>query len=356
MERDAVHLPPGTSPGAFEKLDDTSAPPPVLSLVTFGDGFFDERPIAALDEVPVTAEDGKKRWLRVVGHDAAVLRDIGERFGVHPLVLEDIMDATQRPKLEDYERYLFVILDVIRLKEEGKAEDEQVSLLLFSDLLVTVQEWQSGLFKLVEDRLRAGSGKIRKMPVDYLAYALVDASVDHFFPELEKVGEWIEDAEEALLEDAQQSALADLYAIKRDLLRLRRATWPLREMVGALSRTESSLVRDGTKIWLRDVYDHAVQIIDIVETHREMTTALVDLYMSSVSNRMNQVMKVLTIIATIFIPLTFVVGIYGMNFDPDASCWNMPELRWAFGYPAIMALMVAIAVGMLVVFRRRGWL
>jgi magnesium transporter len=355
MERESIVLPPGTAPGSFEEMDDTSAPPPVLSLVTFGDGFFEEQAISEIGEVPLAVEAGRQRWLRVVGHDAALLRDIGERFGVHPLVLEDIMDASQRPKVEDYDKYLFAILDVIQLKEEGKAEDEQVSLLLFSDLLITVQEWQSGLFKLVEDRLKTGSGKIRKMSIDYLAYALIDASVDHFFPELEKVGEWIEDVEADLLEDAQQSALADLYAIKRDLLRLRRATWPLREMVGALSRTESSLVRDGTRIWLKDVYDHVVQIIDIVETHREMTTALVDLYMSSVSNRMNQVMKVLTIIATIFIPLTFIVGIYGMNFDIDAGRLNMPELHWAYGYPAVMVLMVFIAVGMLVMFKRRGW-
>jgi magnesium transporter len=356
MHRESVIHPPGTSPGTIVEAVDAPDIPTAIVLATYNEGTYDERVVTGIDDVPETPEPGMKRWLRVVGHDPALLREIGERFGVHPLVLEDIMDPGQRPKLEDYERYLFVILDVVRLRDEGKAEDEQVSLLVFPELLISIHEWESDLFRLVEERLRSGSGKIRKMSVDYLAYALVDAAVDHYFPELERLGEWIENIEVELLEDAQQSALADLYSIKRDLLALRRATWPIREIVAALSRSDSNLVHEDTKVWLRDVYDHAVQIIDIVETHREMTTGLVDLYMSSVSNRMNQVMKVLTIIATIFIPLTFVVGIYGMNFDTGAGRLNMPELGWAYGYPAVMLVMAVIAGVMLLWFKRRGWL
>ncbi|MFZ5788528.1 MAG: magnesium/cobalt transporter CorA, partial [Acidobacteriota bacterium] len=276
-------------------------------------------------------------------------------FDVHPLVLEDIANVGQRPKVEDYDRYLFIVVDVLRYNGSATLDEEQITLLLFENLLVTVEERPSDVFRLVEERLRQRKGKMCRMPVDYLAYALLDAAVDHFFPQLEKIGERIERLEDELLDHAGRETLGDLHHLKRDLIRLRKATWPLREMVGTLSRTDSDLVREQTEVWLRDVYDHTVQIIDVVETLRETSGQLVDLYMSSVSNRMNEVMKVLTVIATIFIPLTFIVGVYGMNFDPAAGPLSMPELAWRWGYPAVWVVMIAAALGMVVMFRRRGW-
>ncbi len=346
--------PPGTSPG-------TLAPPPpgagpaAFTLLTYdADEATEQRP-RSLAGLAATLAGDRRHWLRIVGHGAEILQQLSTEFDIHPLVLEDMVNVGQRPKVEDYDRYLFIVVDVLRYNGSASLEEEQVTLLLFENLLVTVEERSSELFRLVEERLRQRKGKMCRMPVDYLAYALVDAAVDHYFPQLEKIGERIETIEEALLDHAGRETLGELHRLKRDLIRLRKTTWPLREMVGALSRTDSELVREQTEVWLRDVYDHTVQIIDVVETLRETSGQLVDLYMSSVSNRMNEVMKVLTVIATVFIPLTFIVGVYGMNFDPGAGPLSMPELAWAWGYPAVWLVMIAIGLGMVAMFRKRGW-
>jgi magnesium transporter len=349
------HHPPGTSPGTLALPPERAAGPVSLSLITYGPESLQEHDLSSLAEVSRLRSDSEQAWLRVVGHKAETLGQLASEFGIHPLVVEDIANLGQRPKVEDYEDYLFVIVDVVRVAGDGSREEQQVSLLLFENLLITVQEREGDTFRLVEERVRTERGKMRKMGVDYLAYALIDAAVDHYFPVLEAIGEHIEQIEDRLLERPERAALNELYGVKRELLGLRKATWPLREMVGALTRIDSALVREATRVWLRDVYDHMVQIIDIVETSREITAQLMDLYLSSVSNRMNEVMKVLTVIATIFIPLTFIVGVYGMNFDTSKSPWNMPELGWYWGYPAVMLLMVGIAVAMVVMFRRRGW-
>jgi magnesium transporter len=342
--------PPGTTPGTVAPAAEGAAPPASLALFTYGPEKLAEQPLAALSEIPARIPAGEQAWLRIVGHDASVLRDLATRFGVHALVVEDIANVGQRPKVEQYPSYLFVIIDVLRFGTDGTLSEQQVSLLLFENLLVTVEERESDVFKLVVERLRAQGGKMRQLAVDYLAYALVDAAVDHYFPTLERVGEEIDAVEDVLLDRPDRKSFEELHRIKRDLLRMRKATWPLREMVGALARTDSALVHDGTRVWLRDVYDHAVQVIDIVETFREMTQELADLYLSSVSNRMNEIMKVLTVIATIFMPLTFIVGIYGMNFQ------RMPELAWIWGYPTVWLVMLLVAGGMAWMFRRRGWL
>jgi magnesium transporter len=346
--------PPGTSPGTLEFP--AAAPPSRISLLTYGDGGVREKSVPNLRDVPVPTPAEERAWLRVAGHSPETLGGFTERFGVHPLVVEDIVNLGQRPKVEEFDTYLFIVLDVLRFRSDGVLEEEQVSLLLFENLLITVEERESDLFKLVEDRLRGGRGKMRTLGVDYLAYALVDAAVDHLFPTLERIGERIDEVEDELLEHPDRQGFEKLHGIKRDLLRLRKATWPLREAVAKLTRADVSQMREGTGVWLRDVYDHTVQIIDIVETFRDMTAELVDLYLSSLSTRMNEIMKVLTIIATIFIPLTFIVGLYGMNFNPQAGPLSMPELNWRWGYPAVWALMLAIAAGMLWMFRRRRWL
>jgi magnesium transporter len=342
--------PPGTQPGTLAPPAEGAAGPARLSLLTYTAERAVEHPITALSEVVSLIPPGEQAWLRIVGHQTSVLGELGNRFGVHPLVLEDVVNVGQRPKVEDYDTYVFVVLDLVRWDGARDLQEEQVSLLLFANLLISIQERESDLFKPVEERLRAQRSKMRVQGVDHLAYALIDTGVDHYFPTLERVGEQIDEVEDVLLEKPDRGTFEQLHRIKRDLLRLRKATWPLREMVGAMARTDSALVREGTRVWLRDVYDHAVQIIDIVETFREMTAELADLYLSSVSNRMNEIMKVLTVIATIFMPLTFLVGVYGMNFR------NMPELSWAWGYPVVWVVMVLIGAGMVWMFKRRGWL
>ncbi len=342
--------PPGTTPGTLVAPAGGAAGAAQLSLLTYSAEKLAEQRITALSEVAPTIPAGKQAWLRIVGHETSVLGELGGRFGVHPLVLEDVANVGQRPKVEVYDKYLFVIVDVVRFGTGGTLDEKQVSLLLFDNLLITVEESESDVFRLVVERLRAQGGRMRLQGVDYLAYALVDTAVDHYFPTLERVGEQIDEVEEVLLGKPDRKSFEELHRIKRDLLRMRKATWPLREMVGALARTDSALVREGTRVWLRDVYDHAVQVIDIVETFREMTQELADLYLSSVSNRMNEIMKVLTVIATIFMPLTFIVGIYGMNFH------SIPELSWKWGYAAVWVVMLLVAGGMAWMFKRRGWL
>ena len=309
---------------------------------------------AGLDEVP----EEEMCWVDVTGHDVALLAELGERLEVHPLALEDVVNVGQRPKIDDYESSLFIVLDLISWAEdEASLTKEQISVIVQDGLLLSVRERDSDVFEPVRERLRKGIGRrIRRMGADYLAYALMDTVVDHVFPVLDRIGEHIEEIESSLLDDPTEDDLNQLHRLKRDLLLLRRSVWPLREAVGTLLRGDNELVTDETRVFLRDVADHVAQAIDIIETFREMTSSLVDLYLSSVSNRMNEIMKVLTIIATIFIPLSFVAGLYGMNFDPEVSPWNMPELDWYWGYPAALAVMMAIAGALLIFFRRKGWI
>ena len=345
--------PPGTAPGTLAPPLGTAAGPVALSLVTYDSDGYDERRLGRLEEV-AAAPAGKKVWLRIVGHDPALLNEVSERFGVHPLVLEDVVNVGQRPKVEDFESYLFVIVDTVR-RADGAYQDEQISLLLFENVLITVQERESDLFRPVEERLRGGRGKTRALGLDHLTYALLDTVVDHYFPVLEQVDDRLEEIEESLLESADKEDLEALYALKRDLLRLRKATWPLREMIAALARGDSRLMGPETRLYMRDVLDHTVQIMEVVEACREMATSLTDLYVSSLSNRMNSVMKVLTIIATFFMPLSFLAGLWGMNFNTQRSPFNMPELNWMLGYPAALGVMATVAVAMFLMFKRRGW-
>lgn len=347
--------PPGSQPGVL-LADEEPAAPPRLTLTTYDADSLEEREVAALDQMP-ERQTGQVQWLGVEGHDVEVLRVLGEKFGVHPLVIEDIHHVGQRPKLEVFDHYLFITLDLFTLSEpDDDLTKEQVSLLLFDGRLVSVLEGPERVFEPVRERLRKQRGRIRTVGPDYLAYALIDTVVDHFFPLLEDLGERIEAIEDGLLGDPAPAHLARLHHLRRDLVLLRRAAWPLREMVGQLVRSESEIVSETTEPFLRDVQDHTVQALELIETYLEMTSGLTDLYMSSLSNRMNEVMKVLTLIATIFIPLSFVAGLYGMNFDGAVSPWNMPELRWSFGYPAALLLMATMAGGLLMYFRRRRWL
>ena len=291
-------------------------------------------------------------WVNVDGvHDVEKIQQIGTGFGLHPLVIEDIVHTGQRPKVENYDSSIFVVVRMLRWNEQaGQIDDEQVSMAIGPSWVISFQERQGDVFDPVRERLLANRGRVRKHGPDYLAYTLIDAVVDHYFSILETLGERIESLGEEMTTDPKREDLESIRHLKRELLFMRKSVWPLREVLSGIQREESPLVHESTQPYLRDVYDHSIQIIDTVETFRDMVSGLMDLYLSSISNRMNEVMKVLTIIATIFIPLSFVAGLYGMNFI------FMPELQWRYGYYAVLGVMLAMGGGMLLYFKRRKWL
>jgi magnesium transporter len=293
------------------------------------------------------------QWVDVSGlHDVRILETLGHAYGLHVLTMEDILNTHQRPKLEFFDDYVFVVL---RMLQPGKGQEplegEQISLILGRDFLLTFQEREEDVFATVRQRIRDAKGRIRKHSADYLAYALIDTTVDHYFHVLEEIEGTIENLESGILfQDSDVEALQAIQLTKKDLLYLRRAVWPLREVIGGLQRDESGLVRESTQLFLRDVYDHTIQVIDTIESFRDVLSGVQDLYLSLLSNRMNTIMKVLTVIATIFIPLTFVAGVYGMNFK------HMPELDWRWGYPAVWAIMLGLGSMMVLYFKRKKWL
>ena len=294
-------------------------------------------------------------WIDVVEFgDASRIAEIGKVFGLHALALEDAVNTHQRPKVEDYEDHLFLTARMLRNSQSF--ETEQVAFFLGEGFLITFQERAGDCFDPVRKRIRKGKGRIRSARADYLCYALIDAIVDMYFPALERVGEKLEDIEDEIVGNPDSHEVRDLHELKRDLLMLRRAIWPHREMINNLNRDDHPLVTVETRLFLRDTYDHTIQLMDIVETYREIASGLMDVYISSVSAQMNEVMKVLTIIATIFMPLGFIASVYGMNFDRTVSPWNMPELGWSYGYPFALVLMVMSAGGLFWWFWRKGWI
>jgi magnesium transporter len=291
-------------------------------------------------------------WVNVHGvHEVEILEKFGNCFGLHPLVMEDILNTDQRPKIENYGEDLFIVLKMLSYDEKkGEISAEQVSLVLRSNAVLSFTEKEKGAFTPIQERLRSGKGRLRKMGADYLAYTLLDIIVDHYFAILEKLSEKIEELEEKLVTNPTTPILQKIQNLKREMIFLRKWVWPLREVISSLERGESSWIQEGTRFYLRDVYDHTIQVMDTVETFREVLSGMMDIYLSSINNRMNAVMKVLTIIATIFMPLTFLAGVYGMNFK------HMPELEWQWGYPLLWVFMILIAVFMLISFRKKRWL
>ena len=298
-------------------------------------------------------------WLDVGGlGDKTTLEQLGEVFKLHPLVLEDIVNVPQRPKLEDHQDQLLIITQMVNLKAKGKGFWlEQVSFILGKNYLLTVQEEpERDCFNPIRDRLQKGRGTIRQRQADYLTYALWDTIIDGYYLVLEVYSEKIEILEDLVIKNPTEKTLAKIHRLKRELLILRRAILPQRDALNTLIRDGHSLVDDSVIHYLKDCYDHTVQIIDTIEIYRELASGLMDVYLSAASNKMNEVMKLLTVISTIFIPLTFIVGVYGMNFNKDVSPWNMPELNWYWGYPLCLAVMLAIAVSLYAYFWRKGWL
>jgi magnesium transporter len=327
-----------------------------ITVIDYGPESVREIRCASIEEVFRFRDTPTVTWINIEGlHDVALIQKLGSHFGFHPLALEDVLNCAQRPKVEDYETYHFLVMKSVHLAEE-QLEIEQISFFLAGNYVITLQEQEGDSFEKVRERIRQGKGMIRKSGPDYLTYALLDALVDEFFPVLERYGERIEDLEDVLITRPAPGTLAAIQQIKRELLILRRAAWPEREVINSLQRAETDVIQPPTQVFLRDCYDHAIQVIDMIETYRDLASGMQEVYLSSLSNRMNEIMKVLTIISTIFIPLSFIAGVWGMNFDTRASPLNMPELEWYWGYPAALGLMAVTAGSLLVYFRRKGWL
>jgi magnesium transporter len=347
------HAPPGSPPGSV--VVDPRAARPVIDVIAFGDERVEERRLDGPEQALGYVGQWPVTWINVSGlGDAATLEALGKAFGLHRLALEDVVNVHQRAKVEQYGDRLFI---VARMPRGGDRRDtEQVSLFLGPNFVLTFLEDPGDCFDAVRNRIRQDRGRIRECGADYLAYALLDAVVDAYFPVLERYGERLDELEEEALNRRGRDTINRIHAIKTELLILRRAIWPHREAFNALVRDANPLIHAETRVYLRDCYDHTVQMIDLVEMYRELGSDLRDLYLTSVSNRMNEIMKVLTVITTIFMPLTLITGLYGMNFDTSVSPWNMPELEWYWGYPAVLAAMAAVTVTMLTIFWIKGWL
>jgi magnesium transporter len=346
---------PGTAPGLL--VADPDSPKPVLRVLAYGPDGVDERDLKSPDEIPPLLGKRPVTWVQVAGlGDVTVLEKLGAIFHLHRLALEDVLNTHQRPKFEHYEGFHVVL---VRMPEMVADETvtQQFAIFFGPGFVLTFDERPGDCLDPIRQRLRDGKGRLRSLGPDYLAYALLDAIIDAYFPVVEAEGERLDLLEEDVLKGVSpQGLVGRIHCARRNLLTVRRALWPLREVVSALQREEDAAVTAETRLYLRDVYDHVVNLLDMLENLREIGAGLMELHLSAVSNRMNEIMKVLTIISTIFIPLTFIVGVYGMNFDVDVSPWNMPELRWYWGYPFVIAVMIATVLAMVAFFRRKGWL
>ena len=353
--------PPGHIPGTpvhtgVRHLEDI-----LMTVHDYDEEHYDVIPIENIEKSESYLQSKSKTWIQIRGlHDIETLKNVWDYFDLHPLVQEDVVSTSQRPKVEYYSGHIYIVLRMIvhrDIKVDGKKlQTEQISIVIGPNYVLSFQETNEPIFDPVLKRLQIPTTRLRRFGPDYLAYALMDTIVDHYFHALDEIGEAIEKTEELIINDPKTEHLQKIHALRRELIFFRKSVWSLRDGINSLIRDDSPLISNDIKIFLRDVYDHIVQVIDSIETNREMVIGLFYMYMSGLSNRMNEVMKVLTIIATIFIPLTFIAGIYGMNFDPEVSPFNMPELNWYFGYPLSLLLMLIVSLGMLLYFRRKGWL
>jgi magnesium transporter len=356
--------PPGTAPATLlPHLVDGQPRKPAIQIIEYGGEHFEEREINDLTDLSAHLDNQRVTWINIDGlGDVEALTLLGKKFNLHPLALEDVLNTGQRPKIEIGPDYLFIVAQMVYQDRNQTICGEQISLFLGENFLITVQEeGEYDVFEPVRVRIRAGRGAIRNLKADYLAYALMDSIIDHFYPVLEDIGTKIEELEDELLERPSRGMVLTLHEYKRSLTQMRRFIWPLRDVVNSLLHDNSGHITPPTQIYLRDCYDHTIQLMDLVETYKEITAGLMELYHSSVGLRTNEVMRVLTVITSIFIPLTFVVGIYGMNFAPQTPDGkplplNMPELYQPHGYIGLMAIMALIAIVQLIVFRKMKWL
>jgi magnesium transporter len=343
----------GLAPGTLVHIGEARTDKVKMEVIDYSEASFEQKAIERVEECFPFKARPTITWVNIDGvHDIGIIEKIGKEFRINDLVLEDIVNTEQRPQAKDFGSFIFIVL---KMAKYDPADDEllteQVSLVVGSNFVISFQEGKEGdVFGSVRERIRAGKDRIRKMGADYLAHALMDASVDSYFTVLEQIGMKLEDVEDETLNHPTPKTLEQIHKLKRNLIFLRKAVWPVREVASFLERSESPLIEKTTKIYFRDIFDHSLQLIDLIETFRDVAAGMLDIYLSSLSNRMNEVIKVLTIISTIFIPLTFLAGLYGMNFK------NMPELGWRFGYYGVLALMVAIVVFMLFFFKRKRWI
>lgn len=342
----------GLPPGALIHIGEKKAEKIKISFLDYDEIQIEEKEVKTIEECFPIKDKPTITWINIDGlHQVDIIEKIGKNFDFHPLLLEDILNTEQRPKIEDFETYIYVVLKMLNYDEKtNELNSEQVSIIFGQNFVISFQEKEMDVFNPMREIIRTGKGRIRKMGADYLAYGLIDAIVDGYFLILEKLGENIEEVEETMVANPSPETLRAIHTLKRRMISLRKSVWPLREVVSALERSESVLIHDQTQIYLKDVYDHTIQVIDTVETYRDVLSGMLDIYLSSISNKMNEIMKVLTIIATIFIPLTFIAGVYGMNFE------FMPELKWRWGYPAIWFVMITVSISMMLYFRKKKWL
>ena len=343
----------GTSPGTLVHVGEPSMEKVRIQLARYTKLRSED-----LDDVPIDhCFPLRKRptvtWINIQGiHQIDIIQSLGNHLSLHPLVLEDIVNTSQRPKIEDHGDCLFIVMKILQYDDvKRELRTEQLSLILGTNYVVSLQEKANGLFTPIRERIKNLKGRHRTMGADYLAYSLIDAVVDNYFVVLEQIGDVMEEMEKSVISDPESDTLQTIHRLKREMVIVRKSVWPLREVIGGIQRTESNLIREKTGIYLRDVYDHTIQVIDTVESFRDMVSGMLDTYLSSISNRMNEVMKVLTLIATIFIPLTFFAGVYGMNFEV------MPELHWHWFYPmGFWVTIVVIVTAMALFFKKKKWL
>lgn len=340
------------SPGSLVHTGDQKMEKATISIINYDPESLVEKELSAIEEAYPHKDSPPVTWININGlHDVDIIGKIGQHFDIHPLTLEDVVNTAQRPKAEDFDNYLYMVFKMLSFDDAaGHIRSEQISLVLGEHFLLSFQEQNGGGFDPVRQRIRRAKGRIRQSGSDYLAYALMDAVVDHYYLLLEKLGEKIENLEEALLDNPSPETLQTIHGLKREMIYFRKQVWPLREVLNSLLKDQSKLIAQTTQVFLRDVYDHAIQVIDTIESLRDVLSGLQDFYLSTISNRMNEVMKVLTVMATIFIPLTFIAGIYGMNFE------FMPELKWKWSYPLLWVVLVAIFGIMIFWFKRKKWL
>jgi magnesium transporter len=343
-----IGLPPGTPIYTGEKKEEKVR----ISIIDYTEALFQEMEVENIEECFPFKESPSVTWINIDGiHRVDLIERIGKHFKIHPLILEDIVNPQQRPKMEDFGEYIYIVFKMLQYDEkENLIKIEQVSIILGENYVISFQEMRGDIFENIRDRIRIGKGRIRKMTSDYLAYALMDTIVDNYYTILESLGDRIEEIEGKVVTDPKPETLQEIHRLKRDMVFLRKSVWPLREVISSLERDELSLIHKATRKFFRDVYDHTIQVIDTIETFRDVLIGMHDTYLSSISIRMNEIMKVLTIIATIFIPLTFITGVYGMNFA------FMPELKWSWGYFGVWGAILIIAISMLIFFRRKKWL
>lgn len=351
---------PGEPPGVLKAREEASRQPPLITLIEYDREHLEERTITNKEELLPHLDNQRITWINIDGlGDIDVLRTLGKQFNLHPLALEDVLATGQRPKMEQYDEYIFILAQMLYLNPNKQMCGEQVSMFLGKNFLITLQEeGDFDVFEPVRARIRAANGSLRKRGADYLAYALLDSIVDHYYPVLESVGASIDRIEDQLT-TLRDSPISELHRYKRTLSQIRRFIWPVRDLVNSLMHEETGFVTKGTKVYLRDCYDHTVQLMDLVESYRDVLSGLMELYLSSVGIRTNQIMKVLTVISSIFIPLTFIVGVYGMNFarevDGRKLPWNMPELYQPYGYFAVMLFMLGVACFQIYYFKKKRW-